>query len=79
MKTLCLTACLLVLSAFSMVQVAEATPAATPTATPSRPAVRSAPMTPQTIRQMPLLQRPNRPGHFIGNTIRGMYGRGGRG
>ena len=22
------------------------------------------------IRRMPLLQRPNRPGHFIGNTIR---------
>ncbi len=25
------------------------------------------------IRQMPLLERPNRPGHFIGNTIRGVY------
>ncbi len=27
----------------------------------------------QQIRNMPLLQRPNRPGHFIGNTIRGMH------
>jgi hypothetical protein len=25
------------------------------------------------IRNMPLLQRPNRPGHFIGNTIRRNY------
>ena len=34
----------------------------------------------QEIRQMPLLERPNRPGHFIGNTIRSMYyGRGSRG
>ena len=24
----------------------------------------------EAIRRMPLLQRPNRPGHFIGNTIR---------
>ena len=23
------------------------------------------------IRRMPLMQRPNRPGHFIGNAIRG--------
>jgi len=23
------------------------------------------------IRRMPLMQRPNRPGHFIGNTLRG--------
>jgi len=33
----------------------------------------------QEIRQMPLLERPNRPGHFIGNNIRRMYyGRGAR-
>ncbi len=27
------------------------------------------------IRNMPLLQRPNRPGHFIGNTIRRNHAR----
>jgi hypothetical protein len=25
----------------------------------------------QTIRRMPLMHRPNRPGHFLGNTLRG--------
>ena len=30
-------------------------------------------MTPQQIRQMPLLARPNRPGHFYGNTVRRIY------
>ena len=29
----------------------------------------------QSISQTPLLQRPNRPGHFIGNTIRNNYHR----
>lgn len=30
----------------------------------------------QAIRQMPLLMRPNRPGHFYGNTVRRLhYGR----
>ena len=28
------------------------------------------------IRRMPLMQRPNRPGHFIGNTIRNNARRG---
>ncbi|HLA83962.1 MAG TPA: hypothetical protein VJL29_04135 [Thermoguttaceae bacterium] len=27
------------------------------------------------IRQMPLLERPNRPGHFYGNTVRWLNGR----
>lgn len=27
----------------------------------------------QAIRQMPLLMRPNRPGHFYGNTVRRLY------
>ena len=30
------------------------------------------------IRRMPLMQRPNRPGHFIGNTIRNNARRGRR-
>jgi hypothetical protein len=75
MKTFYLTACLLVLSTFSMIRAAEASP----TLKSSRPTTPTTQMTPQTIRQMPLLERPNRPGHFIGNTIRGMYGRGTRG
>jgi hypothetical protein len=28
------------------------------------------------IQQQPLLQRPNRPGHFYGNTVRRMHDRG---
>lgn len=32
-------------------------------------------LTPQQIRQMPLLQRPNRPGHFYGNTVRRIHQR----
>jgi hypothetical protein len=76
MKTFYLTACLLVLSTFSMIQAAEGSP----TPKSSRPVTTTTKnMNPQTIRQMPLLERPNRPGHFIGNTIRGMYGRGTRG
>ena len=27
----------------------------------------------QSIRDMPLLERPNRPGHFYGNTVRRIY------
>lgn len=27
----------------------------------------------QTIREMPLLERPNRPGHFYGNTVRRVH------
>jgi hypothetical protein len=27
----------------------------------------------QAIREMPLLMRPNRPGHFYGNTVRRLY------
>ena len=27
----------------------------------------------QSIRDMPLLMRPNRPGHFYGNTVRRIY------
>ena|GEM_PF-6278813 len=30
-------------------------------------------LTPEQIRQMPLLARPNRPGHIYGNTIRRLY------
>ncbi len=51
---------------------------ASPTATSQE--VVTAPMTPMTraaerqaIRQMPLLMRPNRPGHFYGNTVRRLY------
>ncbi len=41
---------------------AETTP--TPSDTQDRAATREA------IRSMPLLERPNRPGHFYGNTVR---------
>ena len=30
-------------------------------------------LTAEQIRQMPLLERPNRPGHFYGNTVRRIY------
>jgi len=34
----------------------------------------------ETIRQMPILERPNRPGHFYGNTVRRLHAlRTGRG
>lgn len=29
----------------------------------------------ETIRQTPLLERPNRPGHFYGNTVRWLHDR----
>jgi hypothetical protein len=32
-------------------------------------------LTRQQIRQMPLLERPNRPGHFYGNTVRRLHNR----
>jgi len=32
-------------------------------------------LTREQIRQMPLLERPNRPGHFYGNTVRRIHGR----
>ena len=76
MKTFCLSVCLFLLSAVSLSQASAATPAGTA----PRPAVRSTTMSPQAIRQMPLLERPNRPGHFYGNTVRALYyGRRGRG
>jgi hypothetical protein len=28
------------------------------------------------VKSMPLMQRPNRPGHFVGNTVRRFGGRG---
>ena len=33
----------------------------------------------QTIRRTPILSRPNRPGHFVGNSIRRSYSRRGYG
>ncbi|MBN2218285.1 MAG: hypothetical protein JW719_12995 [Pirellulales bacterium] len=32
-------------------------------------------LSPEQIRQMPLLERPNRPGHFYGNTVRWLNSR----
>ncbi|HYW79588.1 MAG TPA: hypothetical protein VE890_08425 [Thermoguttaceae bacterium] len=29
----------------------------------------------EAIRQMPILERPNRPGHFYGNTVRRLHAR----
>lgn len=62
---------------------ASPTPAANETVVVPAPAVSSAApavspaavrtLDRQAIRQMPLLMRPNRPGHFYGNTVRRLY------
>ena len=75
MKTFYLTVCLFLLTAVSLSQASAATPAGTN----PRPVTRATTLSPQAIRQMPLLERPNRPGHFYGNTVRALnYGRRGR-
>ena len=68
----CLITCFV---ATALIATAETASAAGP-----RTTVRTAPA-PQAytaaqreaIRQMPLLERPNRPGHFYGNTVRRLY------
>ncbi len=53
----------------------ESTTSTGSTATP----VRRATVSRTSIRSMPLLQRPNRPGHIVGNTLRAFNRRrGGR-
>ncbi|MDO4571109.1 MAG: hypothetical protein Q4D38_12040 [Planctomycetia bacterium] len=42
-------------------------------ATPNKTEARKG-YTRQEIRSMPILQRPNRPGHFYGNTVRRRHG-----
>ncbi len=65
MLRLYLPTCLLLLAMFSF-STARANPASRVAATTAsqRAAYR------ETIRKMPLLHRPNRPGHFYGNAIR---------
>ncbi|HBO44688.1 MAG TPA: hypothetical protein DD670_12300 [Planctomycetaceae bacterium] len=62
------TAVLIVLSGIQFSSAAE--PARNPRAATSRTPVANASLTREQIRQMPLLERPNRPGHFYGNTVR---------
>ena len=46
-------------------------PAAAAAAQPAKPAAPKATyLTRQQIRSLPITQRPNRPGHFIGNSVR---------
>ena len=43
---------------------------------PSSAAAREMTLTRKEIREMPILERPSRPGHFYGNTVRRRYYRG---
>lgn len=65
------TAVLIVLSGIQFSSAAERTP--NPRNAGARTPVSNASLTREQIRQMPLLERPNRPGHFYGNTVRRLY------
>ncbi|NLE36987.1 MAG: hypothetical protein GX621_03085 [Pirellulaceae bacterium] len=62
---------LIFLSGIQFTSAAETT--RNPRAMNSAVPVSNATLTREQIRQMPLLERPNRPGHFYGNTVRRLY------
>ena len=64
-------AVLIVLSGIQFSSAAE--PTSGQPRTPANPTSTRADLTREQIRQMPLLERPNRPGHFYGNTVRRLY------
>ncbi len=70
-----LTACLFVV----LMQAASQSASAQQTQPTARPTSATA-VSRTEIRQMPLLHRPDRPGHFYGNTVRRLHRRrsGGR-
>lgn len=53
----------------------KVSPEAAGSVTPSTPHQQSRPLTRQEIRNMPILERPNRPGHIYGNTVRRLHNR----
>ncbi|MEA1951714.1 MAG: hypothetical protein U9N87_10030 [Planctomycetota bacterium] len=64
-----LTICFL-FAAISFIPQLSDTAQARPGQYPMRYSMQAQARRDATIRRMPLMQRPNRPGHFIGNTIR---------
>lgn len=68
----------LVVAAFLAILILPALAAANPASAPSNRRAVPAPTAPdslsrEAIRQMPLLERPDRPGHVYGNTVRRMH------
>lgn len=69
----CLRVCLFVVLIFAVPPPAAATEASAGRATETTAATRAAER--EAIRQTPILQRPSRPGHFYGNTVRRIHRR----
>lgn len=68
----------LVVAALLVILILPAVAAAKPAAGPSSQRAVPTPTAPnslnrEAIRQMPLLERPDRPGHIYGNTVRRMH------
>jgi hypothetical protein len=62
---------LLALALFALPGSSQSAKAFSPTDVPETSISQSRAAYRQAIRNTPLMQRPNRPGHFIGNTLRG--------
>lgn len=74
MKHFCLTASLFALLLVAAPQWVRADgPVATPMQMAPVRAIPASYLTPDMIRRMPMVARPDRPGHFIGNTVRRFY------
>jgi hypothetical protein len=61
----------LAVALFAVPSPSRSAEASTPTNVPQAGMYQSRAAHRQAIRRMPLMQRPNRPGHFIGNAMRG--------
>lgn len=62
---------MLSLALFAFAGSSQSAKASSPTDVPEAGMYQSGAAYRQSIRRMPLMQRPNRPGHFIGNALRG--------
>ena len=62
---------LLAVALFAVPGLPQSAKASSPTYLPEAGMYQSGAAHRRAIRRTPLMQRPNRPGHFIGNTLRG--------
>ena len=62
---------MLVVALFAFAGSSQSAKASSPTDVPEAGMYQSGAEVRRSIRRTPLMERPNRPGHFVGNTLRG--------
>jgi hypothetical protein len=79
MLRLCMMTCFVMIAMFVAPGCVSAVGVQTPPTTSSNVLSLTGAARREVIRNMPLLERPNRPGHFYGNTVRWLNSRRTRG